>query len=179
MPITYVKYTLKATNRTDIRKKIISLFLKENPGNGTGANCSRYRYTVQTFKKYSIILNRPAGLNKGFDFTVNISGMNFKKKRTYSNPSHQDIINILQSVKANYLAQYHLVAAEINNIYNGSALNLKSVSGITFADHTQVARPIEIILLAIKWLFIEQDVTYWNWSGRNMLFSKLKNLGLA
>ena len=179
MPTTYVQHTLQANNRADIRKELVTLLLQEQPGTGAGVNASRYRYTVDTFNNYSIVLNRPAGLNKGFDFTVNIQGMSFKKQRTYSNPSHQDIIDVLQSVKSANPTQYQNVSLEIRNIYNCVCPNLQTVSGITFLDHTNTSRPIEIILLVIKWLFIEQDITYWNWSGRNMLFSSLQNLGLV
>ena len=80
MPTTYVQHTLQANNRADVRNELVSLFLQEQPGTGTGANASRYRYTVETFNNYSIVLNRPAGLNKGFDFTVNIDGLKFKKQ---------------------------------------------------------------------------------------------------
>lgn len=179
MPTIYVQHTLKANNRADIRKELVTLFLREQPGTGTGVSASRYRYNVDTFDNYSIVLNRPAGLNKGFDFTVNVQGMGFKKQRTYSNPSHRDIIDILQSVKSNNPTQYQNVSLEIRNIYNCVSPNFRNISGITFLDHTNTPRPLEIILLAIKWLFIEQDITYWNWSGRNMLFSSLQNLGLV
>ena len=179
MPTTYVQYTLQANTRADIRNELVTLFLQEQPGTGTGVNASRYRYTVDAFNNYSIVLNRPAGLNKGFDFTVNIQGMSFKKQRTYSNPSHQDIISVLQSVKNTNPTQYQNVSLEIRNIYNCVSPDFQNISGITFLDHTNTPRPIEIILLAIKWLFIEQDITYWNWSGRNMLFSNLHNLGLV
>ena len=179
MPTIYVQHTLKANNRADIRKELVTLLLQEQPGTGAGVNASRYRYTVDIFNNYSIVLNRPAGLNKGFDFTVNIQGMSFKKQRTYSNPSHQDIIDVLQSVKSANPTQYQNVSLEIRNIYNCVSPNFQNISGITFLDHTNTSRPIEIILLAIKWLFIEQDITYWNWSGRNMLFSSLQNLGLV
>ena len=179
MPTTYVHHTLRANNRADIRNELVMLLLQEQPGTGAGVNASRYRYTVDTFGNYSIVLNRPAGLNKGFDFTVNIQGMSFKKKRTYYNPSHQDITNVLQSVKNANPTQYQNVSLEIRNIYNCVSPNFQNISGITFLDHTNTSRPIEIILLAIKWLFIEQDITYWNWSGRNMLFSGLQNLGLV
>lgn len=40
--------------------------------------------------------------------------------------------------------------------------------------HFNVGQPIETILKVVKWLFIEQDVTYWNWSGRSMLYSGLR-----
>ena len=35
---------------------------------------------------------------------------------------------------------------------------------------------IETILKTIKWLFIEQDITYWSFSGRAMLFNGLQNV---
>ena len=36
--------------------------------------------------------------------------------------------------------------------------------------------PVDMICKCIKWLFIEQDITYWNWSGRNMLYNGIKNV---
>jgi len=35
---------------------------------------------------------------------------------------------------------------------------------------------VETVLKLIKWLFIEQDVTYWHFSGRNMLYRGLKSV---
>jgi hypothetical protein len=29
--------------------------------------------------------------------------------------------------------------------------------------------PFEMLLKILKWLFIEQDITYWNYDGRQML----------
>jgi hypothetical protein len=29
--------------------------------------------------------------------------------------------------------------------------------------------PVEMVLKILKWLFIEQDITYWNYDGRQML----------
>ena len=49
---------------------------------------------------------------------------------------------------------------------------------IKFKDYQHIEHPIYIVLLAIKWLFIEQDITYWNWSGRNMLKISLEEKGL-
>lgn len=35
---------------------------------------------------------------------------------------------------------------------------------------------VEFLLKVIKWLFIEQDIRYWNWSGRNKLFNRIKQI---
>jgi len=37
----------------------------------------------------------------------------------------------------------------------------------------------ETILLTVKWLFMEQDCAYWNYSGRAMFYSALRANGLA
>ena len=39
--------------------------------------------------------------------------------------------------------------------------------------------PIQIIILAIKWLFMELDCAYWNYSGRKKLFESLVESGLV
>lgn len=35
--------------------------------------------------------------------------------------------------------------------------------------------PADHILKTIKWLFIEQDIRYWNYSGRNMTWGIVPN----
>ena len=177
--LTELTKTLSASNRNDVRREVCNWFLEEEPGTGKGSLCARYHYTVENYQDYSIILKRPTGLNKGFDFTVNVSGMYFKKNRCYSNPSHNDIFTILSSIKDKIGADYIIVKNIINEMFSCSQYELNDVEGITFMDHLEVERPIAIILLAIKWLFIEQDITYWNWSGRNMLMNSLKDKELV
>ena len=172
--LTELTKTLSASNRNDVRREVCNWFLDETPGTGKGDLCARYYYTVETHQDYSIILKRPTGLNKGFDFTVNVTGMYFKKNRRYSNPSHNDILTILSSTKNKIGANYTIVQNIIMQMFNCSQYSFTAVRDITFTDHLGEERPIAIILLAIKWLFIEQDITYWNWSGRNMLMNSLK-----
>lgn len=176
MAFTQTAYTLTSHNREDVRKEVISLFLLEQPGTGTGDDCSRYWYTVEQIENYSILLKRPVPLNKGFDFTVNIVGLYFKKNRRYTNPSHNDIISALTFVKKSDPTRYKSVRKALENIYNCQAYDESSVKGLFFTDYEGTNHPIEIILLAIKWLFIEQDIRYWNWSGRGMLWSGIKDI---
>lgn len=89
------EYSLPEGSRLQKRHALISCFLNERAGNGTEDNASRYQYNVEKYGDYGIFLKRPTQLNKGFDFTVNVRGMYFKKNKRYSNPSHQDIFNAL------------------------------------------------------------------------------------
>lgn len=168
-----VIFTLPTGDRVLKRKELISKMLEEECGTGKGNNCSRYTYFVESYGEYGIYLKRPTQLNKGFDFTVNISGMWFKKNRRYSNPSHQDIFNALLDCKSNYPNEYNIVKSIIAKIYNCEDTDLSTSLNVYFHDYEGINRPIEIILLAIKWLFMEQDCAYWNYSGRSMFYKGL------
>ena len=167
-----ILFKLPEGNRRIKRHAIIKCFLDEEPGTGNGKNASRYKYYVENYKEYKIFLKRPTQLNKGFDFTVNIEGLYFKKTRKYSNPSHQDIINALIDCKSNTKNNYNNVKNAIIDIYNCIDVDFSKIRA-NFHDFAGQEHPIQIILLAIKWLFMEQDCAYWNYSGRQMLFNAL------
>lgn len=178
MALHNIEYSLKSNNRTDIREEVAHLFVSEEPGTGKGENCSKYHYTIEHYNEYSIVIKRPTGLNKGFDFTVNIHGMYFKRNRRYNTPAHNDIFQALEYVKINYVKEYDKVMLQINNIFQVKDYSFEGLEDIVFPDGDGEFRPVAIILLAIKWLFIEQDITYWNWSGKNMLYNCLKEMRL-
>lgn len=184
MPLVNIEYTLKSTDRVDVRKEMLLVFSNEAPGIGTGDQSSKYNYCVETLstnsKTYKILLKRPAALNKGLDFVVSIDGLFFKKNRRYSNPGHNDIIDAIKQVKDSCQnIQYKSVAEAINKLFNCEDIDIISLSNFYFSDHEGTKHPIAVILLAAKWLFIEQDMTYWNWSGRNMLMNHLSKAGLV
>lgn len=172
-----INYSLPLGDRITMRENLIRTFLREKPGTGSGDNASRYHYKVEQFGDYGIFLKRPTQLNKGFDFTVNIDGLFFKKYRRYSNPSHQDIIDALTDCKINFPRIYPSIAQKLQQIYHCEPVSLIP-SGATFCDYAGDKHPIEIILLAIKWLFMEQDCAYWNYSGRAMFYNVLEENGL-
>lgn len=177
-----IPFNLPITNRIDMRKDLVCLFLLENPGTGTGIYASKYKYIVDTFDRYTIYLTRPAPLNKGIDFIVNIDGIYFintKNMRRHKNPSHEDIFISLENCK-NHTSEfeYQKVKKAIMDIYNCIDVNLSTINAY-FEDSVGSPHPIQIILLAIKWLFMEQDCTYWNFSGRAMLFDGLKQHSLV
>ena len=158
-------------DRKEIRRKVIERFLEEEPGSGTGDKSSKYIYDVEVLEDGSkIFLRRPAPLNKGVDFEVHVDNVRFRAKGRISMPSHSDIIIDLNEKKIDNPKEYMKVSRIINKLYRCDAVEDEEYRDIYFV----VGHPIEAILKAIKWLFIEQDVTYWNWSGRAMLYSKLK-----
>ena len=174
--LTKIKFS---NDRAKLRKEAIKIFLNENPGTGKGNKTSRYKYIIKNLDdNRSIYLSRPANFNNGFDFTLNVSDTNFNDgvlndkgslKRKSTRPTHENILKELKNKKNENLKLYKLFIQQIDLIYSCKdpiQTNFKFNSG----------HPSELIIECIKWLFVEQDVTYWNYSGRLMFYTAIKEI---
>ncbi len=156
-------------DRKKLRDQIIDLFKAEDAGKGKGDLSTRIVYCVERTQNEIIYLKRPAPLNNGFDFEVHTSNKLFFG-RIKTRPSHECIKVILKDLKKQNLNIYDNVQQIIDEIYNCNEKNIESIQYvITGVD-------VETLLKSIKWLFIEQDMTYWSYSGRTMLYNGLKNV---
>ena len=177
-------------DRRFMRDEVVLEFLKEEPGTGNRENTSKYIYTVEMITDgRQVQLYRPATLNKGFDFTVHVSDTEFwatvlvarrghavgkiRYSRTVTQPTHDSILEDLANKKKEDPVKYKRVADLIKEIYHCRPVSDTEMTAITF----QSGHSVEVVLRVIKWLFIEQDVTFWNWSGREMFYSKLCEVG--
>ncbi len=156
--------------RNTIRMRLVHLFAKEKPGKGKKDLASRYIYFVETLQNGSrIYLQRPANLHNGFDFLICIEKYNFaatgKRKRNY--PKHEDIINDLKIKKSENPEMYRELYAILKQVHSCHEISDESYASIQFHQ----GFPVDMIIKIIKWLFIEQDIRYWNYSGRDMLWS--------
>jgi hypothetical protein len=166
---------LVATTRESIRIEVSNWFLAEKPGLGKKDLRSIYRYSVETLSNGQfIVLRRPTNLNKGFDFEVTIPNSNFGTTRRTTRPSHNSILLDLTEKRTADPVMYKAVIHLIDRIYNCENVSDKDILSCSFAEN--IGHPIDHILKTIRWLFIEQDITYWNWSGREMFYSKLKEI---
>lgn len=167
-------YPNNLNSREAIREFIILEFLKELSGNGTKENASRYTYTVERcLTGRTIQLKRPAFLNKGMDFTVHVSGVSFRSKGPFKDrPTHQEVIDDLNSKQQENPAEYKRLKDILQKIYHSQNYDVELLRSINIQAGLLSC---EEVCLTVKWLFIEQDVTYWNWSGRSMFFNALSN----
>ena len=170
-------YNFNFSSRKEWRKSLILEFLKEEAGTGKGDLASRYRYYVEILKNgKKIYLNRPATLNYGMDFTVHLENTQFRLQGPARDmPSHSNIIDDLKQKQLENFCEYEKVKKILNKLYNCEFVNEEEYSNIYFA----IGIEIEGILKIVKWLFLEQDVTYWNYSGRGMLYQCLKDNSLV
>lgn len=172
-------------DRKTIRDDIVDLFKSERAGQGKGLDSTRVIYCMEkTLNDEIIYLQRPAYLNKGFDFTVNVKNYNFKApteknpNRSTHTPRHDSIFHPLNLLKNTNIHDFNLIQIAIDKIFNCEdpsillknnqfqSLNNKYIDNIEY----------ETILKVIKWLFIEQDITYWSFTGRKMFYDGLKNV---
>src|ERR1700740_1882082 len=178
MPKTEIHLNITSTNRKVIKDTLINEFLKELPGTGKDELTSKYYYYVEkTANGTDIYLKRPARLNKGMDFEVHAKHIIFENEnwetgnvRKSSMPSHSTILDDLETKKKENPEEYKKVSELIKRIYNCENVSDAEIRAINFTN----GHPIEMILKITKWLFIEQDVTYWNWSGRHMFYSGIE-----
>tara|TARA_R110002050_G_scaffold35773_1_gene89698 strand:- start:615 stop:1154 length:540 start_codon:yes stop_codon:yes gene_type:complete len=168
-----------SNNRSDFRKEIIGVFLNENAGTGKGSDTTRYKYVVKVLQDgRKVYLSRPANFNNGFDFTLNVENTNFnlglinikgKAKRASTRPTHENILTDLRNKKVENNALYDSLIAQVELIYK-----CQKPTKVNFTFKT--GHSSELILECIKWLFEEQDVTYWNYSGRSMFYNAIKEI---
>lgn len=159
-------------SRNEVRKRILEYFLQEVPGKGNGALASRYNYVVKDLEKEGrVILTRPANLKNGFDFLIRVEGINFdtenKRRRDY--PKHDEIISDLNFKKNSQPKEYLKLYILIQKIYKCENVSEDEMAEILFND----GYDIDMLIHVIKWFFIEQDIRYWNFSGRDMLMSSI------
>lgn len=154
-------------SRNEVRMRVIEKLSTEIPGTGSGDDASRYIYYVETLHSGErVYLQRPANLHNGFDFLVCVENTNYSKggarKRNY--PKHEDLGEDLLAKKASDPSMYSRLYVLLKKVYECHDVTEEEINSIQF----DVGLPVDHILKTIKWLFIEQDIRYWNYSGRGM-----------
>lgn len=161
--------------RNEIRMNVVTRFSNETPGTGKRKLASRYTYYVETLNdEKKIYLRRPANLHNGFDFVVCVEEINFNPngKRRRNCPTHDDIINDLRDKYNEDHEMYNQLFIVLEEIYNCTEPDYSILNTLNFAT----GFPCDLIAKTLKWLFIEQDIRYWNYSGRDMLWKGIKEI---
>ena len=153
--------------RNEVRMRVIDALSNELPGTGNGDDASKYIYYVETLESGDrVYLQRPANLHNGFDFLVCVENTNYapQGQRRRNFPKHEDLGDDLQMKKQENPEMYARLYELLKRVFDCHDVQEAEYADIRF----NVGLPVDHILKAIKWLFIEQDIRYWNYSGRNM-----------
>lgn len=168
MSRNYIDYTFSNEGtRNEVRMRVVNKLSEEMPGTGNGDDASRYVYYVETLESGDrVYLQRPANLHNGFDFLVCVENANYAEQghRARNYPKHEDLGADLEIKKAQNPTEYKRLYALLQKVFDCHDVSDEEMKGFSFEG----GLPVDHILKAIKWLFIEQDIRYWNYSGRNM-----------
>ena len=175
--ITKIQKTIIEPNREAYRRTMIEIFLDEQSGSLT--EVMEYVYYVENLRDGNkIYLKRPTQLNKGVDFEVRVETINFRYGKngnpisTGNRPKHSDIIEDIKKKKLEAKECYGVFCGLIDKVYRCEEISDEEYTQCNF----NTGYSVELILKVLKWLFIEQDITYWNRSGREMLYDSIKNI---
>jgi len=166
-----VDWLLRAADASSQRRALAEKWLEEG-------QYADYRYNVERCDDgRRIYLLRPTWKNKGFDFQANVEGFRSKtrvpKGQTIEMPSHPDIIEDVR----HKLESASRVASDLfealSAVYDCDEPDevMKRFPRLRKVDHGLAP---DKLLKIMKWLFIEQDLTYWLHTGRNKLTSAIE-----
>lgn len=156
--------------RNEIRMQVVLEFSKEKAGEGREEDATRYKYFVETLKSGDrVYLTRPANLHNGFDFLISVENTNYAEpgQRKRSSPKHDDISKDLLKKKKEDPAKYKKLYNLLKSVYECNDVDDSKLDKIQFSS----GLPVDHIVKVVKWFFIEQDIRYWNYSGREMTWS--------
>lgn len=166
---TKVDFTvLNSGTRNKVRMRVVKKFSEEIPGTGKGDKASKYIYYVEKLQdNNSIYLTRPAFNCNGYDFVIHVENYIFSNKKT--NPKHSDLIDDLEEKNVKEPSKYKELYILIRLIHECHELDKTDYHSLIFSQGYST----ELILKLVKWFFIEQDIRYWNYSGRGMLMQNI------
>jgi hypothetical protein len=148
-----------------LRQFILNQWIGENPN-------QKYRYFIETLENGNrIYLERPGQLNKGCDFVIYIENHIIWNNGNDKPPAHNFILDDLYIKKqALSCLEWRLLMTGVESIYNCYPFSNAYSSCVRLPI---IGESYELILKTLRWLFIEQDVTYWSGSGRTMLYNEI------
>lgn len=171
---TTINWRMDETSRVEQRVAVLLKWSEEESG-GVGIK-QRYRYNVETFSGDGIVyLHRPAFLNKGCDFTVHCTPLISRDDgKKFTNPRHQDLVREILHISVQSPTLKTEMLRSINDVYECKNVNLVSAEVCSKFHDRELSDRFERVLKVLKWLYIEQDITDWNTSGRAMLMNSIK-----
>ena len=118
-----------------------------------------------------LYLQRPAYLHNGLDFLICVENTNYAKpnEKERNNPKHEDITEDLLKKKEENPKMYAEFYELLRKVYECHDVTDEEISKI----HFKSGYSPEHIIKVLKWMFIEQDIRYWNYAGRKKTWEEV------
>ena len=169
-----IEWQLEENTRGELRTAVLLKWAEEECGSADAYQ--RYRYNVEKLSKGDwVYLHRPARLNKGCDFIVNCVPLIPRDDgKQLKNPRQRDLIAEIKLISKNITDGHKRILAAVEAVWRCEAMTRVCASVCNDNDNPDWAFRTERVLKVAKWLFIEQDITDWNTSGRAMLMKGIR-----
>lgn len=154
--------------RHKIVKNVVNTFIKtEYRKKGRGIV---FQYPVENTTKGQLLIVRP-GHKKNFDFKVDVVP-NFG----LGEGSHIEIAKDLRCKKQENQQKFEDLLKAVTEIYDCSENDVDRVltNYSNLSCSFQTGAKVEVILKVVKWLFIMEDIVYWDNEGRAFLYNFLR-----
>lgn len=163
-----------ALDRSEIVRRVINTFIdNESQQRGKGI---KFRYPVENLSTGGkLFISRPGGLRGkwNFDFKVEVVEEFGLRKGT-----HEDIALDFQSKKRGNPQQYDALLQALTAIHNCSENDVDCLLE-RYPDLQgafQTGARVDILLKVVKWMFIMEDIVYWSYKGRSMLYNGIMEI---
>ena len=154
----------------EIVKKVVNIFIEtESHQRGHGI---KFRYPVENLSiGKQLFIFRPAGLNKwNFDFKVEVLEEFGLRRGT-----HDEIKSDFHDKKQENPQKFNKLLEALTTLYkcleNDVDRLLKNYPDLQMSFKT--GAKVDILLKVVKWMFIMEDIVYWNYKGRAMLYNAI------
>ena len=159
-------------SRHDIVQKVVNTFIStEFADRGKGI---QFWYPVEKLSNgRQLFIKRPGGLQKwNFDYKVNV-----EEDFGLGKGTHREISLDFENKSQENNKKYPKLLEALTKLYecNNDVDNiLKIIPDIE--SSFQTGAKVDILLKVIKWMFIMEDIVYWNFKGRTKLYEHLMGL---
>ena len=159
--------------RHEIVKKIVNTFInREYQERGKGVQF--WHPVEQLPHNKQLFILRPGGLRKwNFDFKVSVTS-----ELGLGKGSHEEVASDLRNKKRENPQKFDDLLQAVTEIYNCTESDvdrvLRNYSALQVSFQT--GAQVDILLKVLKWMFIMEDIVYWNYEGRAKLYNYLKEV---
>jgi hypothetical protein len=155
--------------RHHIVKKVVNTFIKsEYQRKGKGV---KFQYPVEKLPERQILCITRPGHKKNFDFKVDVIS-----DHGFGEGSHKEIAMDLRLKRKEKPRNFVELLKIITQIYNCAENDVDALlkKHRHLKNSFKTGGPVEALLKIIKWLFIMEDIVYWDNEGRAFLFNFLR-----
>lgn len=154
--------------RHKIVRKVVGTFIKtEYQEKGKGVE---FRYPVENLPDNKRLFIVRPGHKKNFDFKVEVT-----EEMGLGEGSHKQIALDLRGKRQENQQKFEDLFQAIGEIYHCSENDVDRLLGrySGIKETFQIGAEVEILLKIMKWLFIMEDIVYWDNEGRAFLYNFL------